>query len=153
MWKKILGAIIIIILIISVVLLTVGSSILPSAGYRVEVKGTAYYNIATGWGVTYSSYTVVEDNWIPDLPFTFLNDKVDVEVYLSGPGNYHGSTRLPGHNPVLWEHNFDVPIRWVQHGTYSGRIDLYHVDMDDLTGFIQISRIKVASTSFEGLTV
>jgi len=153
MLKKIVGILIIIILIASVLLLTVGGSILPHAGYRVTIHGTAYYNVATGWGVTYESYSSGEDNWMPDLPFTFINDKVYVEVYLMGPGNYHGVTSRISYNPVLWENGFHVPVRWVQPGTYYGHIDLYHVEMDDITGFIELGRTKVASTSFEDITI
>ncbi len=123
---------IILILIIVIVIFFLLAIILTGGvgGYQVTIKGTVFYDIINGWGVTYDGKTVEEASvlfWY--WPWETKDVTVEVEMVNTITKNsYSGQLGIGTLSSIVGSKSFDVTCNHIPQGRYSTCIRIYEVD-------------------------
>lgn len=149
MKSKVGIAILIVAIVIAVSFLTIiiAGGISLGGGKKVTIMGTVYYNMITGWGVTYDDSVITDDDFLATLWYMPWETKdIEVKVELSDGKTYSSSAWTDKLNLVLGSTSFSVDLRHVSDGTYSGKIFVYEVEKGLIWG--EKNRVLQATTSF-----
>jgi len=119
-----------IIIIVALVVVASGSISIGS-GYKVTIKGTAYYNMITGWGVSYGGNIIQEDSLFSVMwywPWETKDVQIKVELRSTDGGVYHGETWVGTLSSIVGSREFAAELRHVPVGSYTGTIYIYEVE-------------------------
>jgi len=135
----IIGVILIAIILIGVVVVAAGGF----GGNKVNIKGTAYYNAVTKWGISYNGYETREDSFF-SLPFwywpwTTRDVLVKVELWDINGNTYYGDIDVGTLSNIYETKDFVVELHHIPAGSYTGSIYLYEVDKDTGTSQQRVS--------------
>jgi len=142
----------IILIILTVVIATfavvvIAGGISVGGDKKVTITGTVYYNMVTGWGVTYDGSVVTDDGFLALLWYAPWDTKdINVLVEMDNGKTYSADCWAGKMNLVVGSTSFSVDLRHVPDGTYSGKIYVYEVEKGLLWG--EESRVLQASTNF-----
>jgi len=150
MIKSKIGIIVIIVLValVAIVAVVVAAGGISLGGEnKVTIKGTVYYSVVTGWGVTFDSHLVQEDGFFALLWYMPWETK-DINVVVNmDNGKTHTADCWAGKTNIISGSNtFSVDFRHIPDGTYSGRIFVYEVEKEFIFG--EKNRVLQASTNF-----
>lgn len=149
--KKIIGAILIIFLIILILIFSFADSFVPGNVSKVTINGEASYNPIFGWSVEYDDFTASEETWLP-FEAIWETGQIHIKVAMVGAGTYNGEQKVGTVSTIIGgTKNFNVPLRYVKSGTYSGTIECWEVKHDPLIPILETSREMQATTTFQAV--
>lgn len=115
-------------------------------GNQVTIKGTLYYDMINGWGVTYNTYTSKPDNSFltinPMWYWPWQTKDVNIKVELTGlDKKYDADIWIGPISNIISSQNFNVIFRHIPNNSYSGTIYVYEVEKN-LIGFESSRSLK-----------
>jgi len=148
--KSKIGLIVLIILVavVAIVAVVVAAGGISLGGEnKVTIMGTAYYNVVSGWGVTYDDSVVTEDGFFALLwYFPWETHDINILVEMDNGKTYSADCWAGKTNIISGSNAFSVELRHIPDGTYSGRIFVYEVEKGFLFG--EKKRVLQATTNF-----
>lgn len=149
--KSKIGLIVLIVLVLVVAVVAVvvaAGGISLGGGKKVTIMGTVYYNMITGWGVTYDDSVVTDDGFLAVLWYMSWETKdINIVVEIDNGKTYSADSWAGKTNIISGSNTFSVELRHIHDGAYSGKIFVYEVEKGFLFG--EKNRVLQASTSFE----
>lgn len=137
-----------ILLIILIIVLLFAFGVIGTGGYKATVRGTAYYDIINGWGVTFNSCTVENDNILSVLPgFYWPWETKDINIIVEITDNvkeYSSDIWIGSTSIIVGSKDFELTFHHLPVGSYTGSIFLYEVEKD-FWGFFEKNRVLKAS--------